>query len=169
MKKALLIGLLLLSVLTASAQIQRKFLGFTLGVTTKTQIVNNLKSRNIKIHSDQDDIYFENITFGGQQWSYVFISFVNGKMAKISFMKDDETTTLTHLKSIYDNLESSLNKKYYQYKTDTSGTIKYSDGTVDICLDCDDSNGYGSTVFLSLIYYHRPLMQKKFQQEEDEL
>ena len=169
MKKIISIVLLLVCVLTASAQIQRNFLGFTLGVTTKTQVYNYLKNHCYKFSKDDlDDGYkVENISFGGYQWTVAFITFHKNKLCSIEFYDSDDFRPQEFLEGSYKNLSTSLDKKYHFYLSEQSPNSKhYSDGVVKCVL----AYSYAmNAMMLSLSYYYMPLLRQKGIDEASEL
>ena len=57
--------------LCANAQIRDTFYGCKLGVTTKKQLLDNLKQLGHKIQYDKENncYYIENVTFAGERWN----------------------------------------------------------------------------------------------------
>lgn len=168
MKRTISICLLLLCVLAASAQIQRKFLGFTLGVTTKTQVYNYLKKHHYRFSRNelQDGFRVENVTFGGIKWSVTFVYFHKNRFHHIWFCDTDDFKPLHILESTYEELSLSLDKKYYKYKSKTNSNSKtYSDGVTKCYLDYSFQDG----MILSLTYSYLPLIKQEKIDNESEL
>lgn len=170
MKRTILIGLLFLCVLTASAQIQRNFMGFTLGESTKEQVYNELVKQNFDVWGDPNfDTYVVNghIPFAGYIWTTLSVSFYNDRLYNITFFDDDCSTEA--LIDKFNQIHLSLNKKYIDYLISDATTVKhYEDGDTHIMLQCDYSS-ISSKVQLSLTYVYMPLLKLKKSQEEDEL
>ncbi len=170
MKRTISICLLLLCVLSSSAQIQRNFLGFTLGESTKEQVYNELVKQNFDVWGDPNfDTYVVNdhIPFAGYIWTTLSVSFYNNRLYNITFIDGDSTTEALIDKFI--QINQSLNKKYIDYLISDATTVKhYEDSDTHIMLQCDYSS-ISSKVQLSLTYAYMPLLKLKKSQEEDEL
>lgn len=149
MKRTISILLLLLCVLTASAQIQRNFLGFTLGVTTKGQALNYLRNNNYNYESKDDGYIIRNVSFAGEKWKIASISFYDNRLVVIGFM--GRVSQKTPLANAFKSLVYRLNKKYSRYYIDGDLTQQhFSDGTVDVEVSI-------SAGFLMISYIYLPL------------
>lgn len=169
MKRIISIVLLLVCVLTASAQIQRNFLGFTLGVTTKTQVYNYLKTHHYKFTKQtyEDGYQVENVSFGGYHWTALFITFYKNKLSSVSFYDSDDFKPQELLEANYKYLSSSLDNKYYLYLSEQSSNEKhYTDGIVECALEYSYSM---NAMMLSLRYYYRPLLKQDMIDDDSEL
>lgn len=157
-----------LCTIIASAQIQRNILDFTLGVTTKTQVLNYIKSHhyNYSINADGNFVV-EKIKFAGQIWPIAFFSFYKGIFYDISFHNSDGDTPKETLDIKWNRLDYSLKRKYSGYIIESkNNSYIYSDNKTQVWSKYEYFNGRWA---LSLIYYDIQLSQQKIQSEEDEL
>jgi len=117
--------LILITSIDVSAQIQRKMLGLTLGVTKYSQTYNILKSQSYSIGSNavREQFIIDKVTVGGYYWDKIEIDFYKGILFSIKFSGNIDKRNCDYRK-----LESSLNNLYKQYKT----TEGYDDGTTII-------------------------------------
>lgn len=168
MKRIISIVLLLVCVLTASAQIQRNFLGFTLGVTTKSVVYNKYKhNKSLQINED-GDLRVSNITFAGQKWDLVLFKFANNKLQAVSFFSTEPNTTITEMDMAWNRLSENLLIKYGKYYRDssTSEHLMFTDGKTNLSLSYSVIEYYKG---LSLFYFDRKLFNQQTQKEFDEL
>lgn len=170
MKRIILIGLLLLNVLASSAQIQRKFLGFTLGSTSKTAVYNYLKTNHIKfIKNEEGEYCAEKVKFAGEIWEYVWFSFYNGKLYNVDFSISEYSKPIESMDLIYKRLDNSLSRKYaiyYDYNESTSERKVYRDNTIQISFLYRYFQGSKS---LSIMYTYLPILNSIVSSEDDEL
>ena len=162
-----LIAFLLCAVIT-TAQIQRKILDFTLGVTTKTQVLNYLKNHHFNYSLNEDGEYVvQKITFAGHNWPIAYFSFYKGKFYCVDFRDSDSFTPAETLELVWKRLNNSLNKKYSIYSISTKDDyIEFSDNKTNVSLDHRYSFG-GKT--LAIMYYDIYLVNQKYTCEESEL
>lgn len=169
MKKVFVIFLALIIGLSMSAQIQNKFLGFTLGSSTKSQVYNKYKNEKVFSVDEIGNIYVGDLVFAGQKWDITTFYFYHNKLESIQFC-DIETSTPRYLmQSIWKGLKTSLWDKYSDYFIENSQSefIHYSDGITDLVLSylnySPDEKG------LALRYYNHALRVIRMQAEEDDL
>lgn len=84
----------LLFVLSAQSQIQRSILGYTLGKTTKTELIKSLNSKGKQISKtkvDDDAIIVEHMKFGGIMWPNIFFMFYNNRLCAVNFIETGES------------------------------------------------------------------------------
>lgn len=173
MKKIVFVILILLVSLSCSAQINRTFLGVTLGVSTKQQVKTIMTQKGYTVTTDPDGSYSiiaDNISFGGGMWTYVSFKFVNGYLSEIWF-QNNERQSAVNLKVFFDKLKMSLDKKYAAYYFDlpmdnVSKCAHYDDGKTAILLAV---RNYHYLEYISIGYEDNALSKKKLQKEEDEL
>lgn len=135
MKKVLAIFLALIIGLSMSAQIQNKFLGFTLGTTTKSEVYNKYKNEKDLI-VEGDDIYVGDLKFAGQVWDITTFRFYNNRLMAIQFSITDRNTPESLMESTWEIFKGKLWNKYsdYYFTSSTSDFILYSDGNIDLTL-----------------------------------
>lgn len=153
----------------ATAQIQRKILDFTLGTTTKTQVLNYLKYHHHKYSINEDGvIVVEKIAFAGQNWPVAFFSFYKGKFYLVDFRDSDSFTPVETLNLIWKRLSNSLKKKYSNYSISSTedGALDFSDNKT--MLSSSYKYLFGS-LSLHIMYYDIYLFGQKNESEEDEL
>ena len=152
----------------ATAQIQRKILDFTLGVTTKTQVLNYLKRHHCHYSLNEDGEYVVNkISFAGHNWPIAYFSFYNGKFYCVDFRDSDGFTSTETLELVWKRFNNSLNKKYSIYSVSIKDDyIEFSDYKTNVSLDYRYSYGSKS---LSIMYYDIYLFKQKNKSEESEL
>ena len=87
MKRILFISVLTILSLSVAAQIQRKFMGQTLGESTKSSVYNELKDKKAyydKIDGDEV-ICIKDVRFGGYSWDYAVFKFCDNKLMTVFF------------------------------------------------------------------------------------
>ena len=106
----------------ASAQIERNILGFTLGSTTKSQVVASVKSNNIsysygfrdsystKARDEDTKISLYNVQYKGYTWDICVLEFINDKLGYISMWSNTRSAW-----SRFKELTKSFGEKYYFY------------------------------------------------------
>lgn len=169
----------------ANAQIQKNYLGLTLGTTTRNEVYQMYPNATRNWAGDMDiasypgseldmnttegepALNLHNIKFAGIDWDYVNCSFYQGKLCEVHFSSQDKTSY-----SSWEDLCTALSKKYGKYRKavhndDNKGYsyVVYSDDVTRIvaCL-------YGSRSkmgFYVLCYQHVNLFQKKYQKKLD--
>ncbi len=169
-RRTLLTLTLLLCTLVASAQIQRKFLGFTIGVTSKTTVYNYLRNNNIKFSKNEKDEYLaKKIKFAGEVWDYVWFSFYNGKLYNLDFYIDEDSTPIQTMDLIYNRLDYTLSNKYasyFDYNKSTSERKVYNDNITKITFRYEYIEGSKS---IAIMYTYLPLLNHKLSSDADEL
>lgn len=167
MKRTISICLLLLCVLASSAQMQRKFLDFTLGESTKTQVYKFLKRHHYEFseYSDKSGFLINDLKFAGYVWPFAIVKFHNNTFYGIAFY--DNKLDEKMLYSRFDLLDSSLKHKYSDFLIlDTKTKKQYTDGIVHASLQCE----YRSTDFLlSLTYLYIPILRQQNEEQESDL
>lgn len=141
MKRTIFICLLLLCVLTTSAQIQRTFFGCTLG-QSKSSVYSTLSHQGGYISEivSSETVFLKDKSFGGQIWSTLSFEFKYGKFYRFGALRyirgvDDFNLLLKALYEKYPN--------YYSHSRSTSMTRFFSDGRTSIKLWIEDRSGNG--------------------------
>ena len=167
-KRLYLLIFFLLCTVIASAQIQRKILDFTLGVSTKTQVLNYIKSHQYVYHLDEEgNFVVQRIKFAGENWSHARFCFYNEKLYLVSFRHNDRITLKENLDYIWDRLNDSLKKKYSDYIFESEkDSSSYFDNKTFLVFFYKQGLDVWS---ICLEYYDYKLFQQKDKLEEDEL
>lgn len=170
MKKIILTLLAGFVFFTSSAQIQRKILGFTLGVTPKSTVVQRMKAQGYIHTTDPDGAYiYNNVKFGSVMWSYVSISFYQNKLFQVWFQNNSIQSDYNTLKSQYQTLKITLDEKYGLYFDSeiSEGTnLYYSDNITNIMFSLRE---YRGTNYLSISYEDNVLKTSQKKSERNEL
>ena len=158
----------LLCMITATAQIQRRILGFTLGVTTKAQVLNYLKNHHYKYSLRKNgEQVASNITFAGYNWQDTYFSFYKGKLYCVDFRDDGEYTPEELLTEVWDRVKNSLNRKYSLYSISSKDdNIEFSDNKTYVGLKYKYIFGSKS---LSIMYFDIYLFNQCSNSEYNEL
>lgn len=104
--------------LCANAQIRDSFYGCKLGVTTKKQVLDNLKQLGHKCLYDKENkcYYIENVTFVGKQWDSCQFEFYKDTLSSVGFglQSDKEDVidvynqNIENVKTKYDKIECKM-------------------------------------------------------------
>lgn len=104
--------------LCVNAQIRDTFYGCKLGVTTKKQLLNNLKQLGHKCLYDKENkcYYIENVTFAGEQWGscqfkfykdiFYFVGF--GLQSDKEDVIDVYNRNIENVRTKYDKIEGKM-------------------------------------------------------------
>lgn len=142
----------LLFAITAKSQIQRTFFGFTLGKTTKTDLVKSLKEKGKKIlntNVNDETIRVNNLTFGGKKWPATFFMFYNNSLCVVSFTDTGEYSSEDKLDLDWENISKILSQKYSVYqKKNTKYEIEYNDNKTNLWTSNEPYNGYKSIILM---------------------
>jgi hypothetical protein len=170
MKKtiSLLLFFLLFS-LTVPAQIQRTFMGFTLGKTTKAQVANSLKMKRMTLDYESDGgLSTEGVRFENETWPYVYFGFYEDKLYMVQFFQSEDFVSTAYLEKLNDALNTMFAKKYLDYMSLNNPDDKmtrFNDGKTAIYY----SYGMGTeSMMISLSFYDNNLWDQKLDSEEDE-
>lgn len=124
MKKRILLFLIFCFCIVygVNAQIQRKIMDTEIGVSTKNDVANILKSKNIQFKESKDGIEAQNVTFANSKWEKVSFAIDADKLIGVMFMtKNIKEIDIEIIKSV-------LKKKYENYQmTDMSYMSAYFD------------------------------------------
>ena len=172
-RRFLILLFFVINAICANAQIQRSFMDFTLGVSTKTQIENQLKARHKKYRIVNDNcIAIENVNFGGLFWPTTYVRFYKNTFYYITFsVTAYDLGGLDVFDYYWGNLSSLLRRKYNNYimkQNDTS--YYYTDMKTDLMLYTDyERESVGLVKYMNLVYYDRKLDAKQSIKEMNEL
>ncbi len=165
MKKTLLFILAGLMALSMQGQIQRTFMGQTLGVSTKSEVLKSLEYKGAfeQIISGEQTVCIKDIRFGGHLWGMITFNFYNGKLMNVSLIDFNENASMPNYMDKWDEIIRKLDSKYNLYKaTDNEKLKSYKDNITTIML----SKELGT---ISLSYIDDELMRLFIQAETDEL
>ena len=146
--------------LTVSAQIQRQFMGQTLGESTKSEVFKGLEDKGaFNDHTIvEETISVNNIRFGGYTWSVAMFMFYENKLITVLFLDFEDSSKIK-----WDGLVNKLSSKYEKYKTDDVDNSKtYIDERTYLNIRTNDGR-------ITLGYSDLELAKKKNHDEEDEL
>ncbi len=166
-----LLFLMLVICIASSAQITNKILGLTLGVSTRTQVLQAISDNKLHIRERGTDIIActsNSFEFGGYSWSFITFNFYKGKLYAIAFLTDRYPTCREN----FSGLTIALKEKYEKYLTrnDSYGNgdrwVEYDDGKTTVSLSFDfRNNRYNG----GLLYCDKRLMDMKSQKDKSEL
>lgn len=160
MKKILFTLILSLLTLTMSAQIQRKFLGNTLAVSTITQVKANMAKKGYKATANKDYIVYSNVTFAGLECEKAIFFFHNNKFCMISFILN-ESYNKDQFKGQFESISNSLFEKYSPYNSvNQDDSVAFEDNATFVSLSPSNNNKKGIYIF-SLAYFDKKLMIEK--------
>ena len=167
MKRYLTILLALVIGLSMSAQIQRTFLGFTLGTTTKSEVYEKYKG-NDNFSEDKDGGYsVTNIEFAGQKWDIANFDFSDDLLLSVHFSMLSMFTSESILDSVWENLRLKLMEKYGDYNYfSTSEYLLFKDDATKLSITNSYAGGYK---VLLIKYTDSALKDKQTQVNDSEL
>ena len=118
MKRLVLLFIAFSLFLCANAQIRSSFYGCKLGVTTKGQLLDNLKQLGHKCLYDKENkcYYIENVIFVGKQWGTCQFKFYKDTLYSIGFgLQSDKdevidiyNRNIENIKTKYDKIEGKM-------------------------------------------------------------
>lgn len=179
MKRFLLSLVLLLVVITVSAQIQRTFLGCTLGVSTKAFVKNAMTKKGYRLKRiDENEKYvYQNVKFIEYTCKEVCFSFYAGKLLSIDFFMESQiNNNYRNLPELeFKELRSILDAKYSAYKEDeqfyddyvSNWYCRYWD--VNTYINLQIYNRFSVERLLGLSYIDLGLVKKRKQDSSDEI
>ncbi len=169
MKNIVTVLILCFSFIFANAQIQRTFLGNTLGVTTWNNAKSTLSQKGLEIidcNQQAGTILVGNVTFSSYPCEFATLYFHNGLFYKIFFfIKCAELES--DILPVYNNFKKKLKNKYSSYITsDDDGSIMFEDKVSFIYLGHSYSNNLYDT---GLIYADKKIDNQRKQADNNEL
>lgn len=151
--------------LCANAQIRDTFYGCKLGVTTKGQLLDNLKQLGHKCLYDKENkcYYTENVTFAGRQWDTCQFEFYKDTLSSVGFgiksykeeVIDIYNQNIENVRTKYGNIEGKMIHDNQNRKQ-----CCFDDGITILSIDYVIEEGN----FASLIYHSKKLI---FQEDKD--
>lgn len=170
MKKLSFIVISLLISICASAQIQRNFFGFTLGETTKSEVIKYFKSKKYKMNeSDDETLILTDLKFAGHTWPFSAISFYNGKLNRVYFADNETYTPIHTLDLVWEDFLIKISQKYsdyYQINLSNDESKVYYDDSTRFSMDYIVFQGYKG---LSLMYTDRKLLDEERDDDANDL
>lgn len=176
MKRFLLSLVLSLVVITVSAQIQRTFLGCTLGVSTKAFVKNAMTKKGYRLKRiDENEKYvYQNVKFIEYTCKEVCFSFYAGKLLSIDFFMENQ---INHNlpEPEFKELRSILDAKYSAYKEDEQFYYHYVRDwycrywDVNTYINLQIYNRFSVERLLGLSYINLGLAKKRKQDISDEI
>ena len=170
MKKLLFTLILSLLTLTMSAQIQRRFLGCTLGVSTPAQVKANMAQKGYRTPdtSNKGCYIYDNVNFAGFSNTQAYFYFYKNKLYLVSFILDHSFLG-DSFDSQIDLLREMLLKKYssYVFKSDYYDLVLNDNKTTNTLkrMFLNDTGLY----ILTLMYMDDKLSDEKEKSNSDEL
>lgn len=130
--------------LCLNAQIQRSFLGCSLGKTTRTEVKKQFNSKGVKVLTDSPgDFVVARQEFAGIKWKEIHFMFINGTLYNVVFTNGNKDDKDGILKTLKDYLDKSLLEKYSAYsgKDKRNGKAFFYDGQTRVSTDYEYHNG----------------------------
>ena len=170
MKRLLLLLIAFSLFLCANAQIRDSFYGCKLGVTTKKQVLDNLKQLGHKIQYDKENncYYIENVTFAGEQWDTCQFDFYKDTLYFVGFgLKSDKDKVINvynrnieNVKTKYDKVEGKMIRD-----NQNSKLCYFDDGIVILSIgyNIEEDN------YVSLIYQSKKLINQMDEDAYDDI
>ena len=171
MKKILIIFVSLFFVnLCLSSQIQRKFYDFTLGQTSKSEVVNYFKAKQIEIVDNKENsVAVRNVRFGGYEWPFSAFRFYNNKLVFVYFSNDEQSNSKESLSKTWEHLVTIIDKKYSNFfvsKTSSENILFYNDNITNVQLKYTVFEGIEA---ITLSYADNQLLSEECKEDENEL
>lgn len=155
MKRLLLLFITFSLFLCANAQIRDSFFGCKLGVTTKKQLLDNLKQLGHKCLYDKENkcYYIENVTFVGKQWDSCQFEFYKDTLSFVGFgfhsnkedVIDVYNRNIENVKTKYDKIEGKMISDNQNNKL-----CYFDDGIIVLSISYDiKEDNYASLIYQS--------------------
>ena len=168
-KQLLLLVLALLCSLSMSAQIQRKFFGQTLGVSTENDVIEYFEGKGIDVtRASLTSVEVEDMKFGGYMWSTVVFDFLEDKLATVFFINDEND--IPSAKERWNDLNEKIKEKYKLYyipNRSSEPSKMYMDNETSVFLRKEVFEEKKEV--LSLVYGDIKMLFDRLQKDEDEL
>lgn len=158
--------IILLSLLTLniSAQIQRLFLGNTLGVSTYDQVRYNMYDKGYQTLEDHRNNYisYRDVRFAGYTSKEAYFYFYDKNFYMVTFIIKETDNT----KDTFDSLKGKLQNKYPNHKVDEEeNVVTFHDNTTLLVLRNNTSKEEISNKYSSLTYIDLNLSKKRIDDE----
>lgn len=114
MRKIIFSLVMVMVSLCASAQLPRVFLGFTLGETSKEQVLEKLRKKGAEIKED-GSVMIKKQKYDKVTWDNVRLEFNDNKLFKVLFCVDSSLHSSSSLDAIFEKAGSTLRIPYGDY------------------------------------------------------
>jgi len=156
--------------LGVSAQIQRHFFDFELGVTSMSKVFNYFKNQGNDVYQPHNDaLMVAKVRFGGNSWGYAIFTFFNDKLVEVIFSESDERSSKEMIETLWDTFNTRFYNKYSEYydiSISTENTKFFFDSNTALMIGFYNNKTETS---LMIRYYDNKLHDAKSKSEEDEL
>lgn len=155
MKRLLLFLIAFSLFLCANAQIRDAFYGCKLGVTTKKQLLDNLKELGYKYMYDNENkcYYVENVIFVGKQWDSCQFHFYKDTLSYIGFgLQSDKEEVIDVYNQNIENARTKYDKIEGKMSRDdpNSKQCYFDDGVIVLSIGYNiEENNYASLIYQS--------------------
>ena len=166
MKKVVLLLIMLVLVLNASAQLQRQFWGQELGKATKSEVLSSLESKGAFLTniSGSEVVFIKNVRFGGFSWGMAVFYFCDNILCRVMFSDfSDSYVNEEQCEIKWKELTKKFSIKYSEYsKRNEIDCKSFGDDKTVVMIICKNN-----TVCLG--YSDFELENKRMDNEDDEL
>jgi hypothetical protein len=170
MKKLGFIFVLTLFVnICATAQIQRHFFDFTLGVTTQKEVSKYFEKNGKELINIDDEYIVDNVKFAGNIWTCAAFYFHEGKLMRVIFLDNENSSSNQGLDSLWKRLSNTISDKYSSYyneKVSKENYLVYDDDQTIVVLHYETFEGRKS---ISIMYNDRDLCDKVREEMNNDL
>lgn len=155
MKRLVLLFIAFSLFLCANAQIRDSFFGSKLGVTTKKQLLDNLKQLGYKSLYDKENkcYYIKNVTFVGKQWDSCQFHFYKDTLSYVGFgLQSDKEEVIDVYNQNIENARTKYDKIEGKMSRDdpNSKQCYFDDGIVVLSIGYNiEEDNYASLIYQS--------------------
>lgn len=155
MKRLVLLFIAFSLFLCANAQIRDSFFGSKLGVTTKKQLLDNLKQLGYKSLYDKENkcYYIKNVTFVGKQWDSCQFHFYKDTLSYVGFgLQSDKEDVIYVYNQNIENVKTKYGKIEGKMISDNqdSKLCYFDDGIVVLSIGYNiEEDNYASLIYQS--------------------
>lgn len=155
MKRLVLLFIAFSLFLCANAQIRDSFFGSKLGVTTKKQLLDNLKQLGYKSLYDKENkcYYIKNVTFVGKQWKSCQFKFYKDTLYFVGFgLQSDKEDVIYVYNQNIENVKTKYGKIEGKMISDNqdSKLCYFDDGIVVLSIGYNiEEDNYASLIYQS--------------------
>lgn len=155
MKRLVLLFIAFSLFLCANAQIRYSFFGSKLGVTTKKQLLDNLKQLGYKSLYDKENkcYYIKNVTFVGKQWDSCQFHFYKDTLSYVGFgLQSDKEDVIYVYNQNIENVKTKYGKIEGKMISDNqdSKLCYFDDGIVVLSIGYNiEEDNYASLIYQS--------------------
>lgn len=155
MKRLVLLFIAFSLFLCANAQIRDSFFGSKLGVTTKKQLLDNLKQLGYKSLYDKENkcYYIKNVTFVGKQWDSCQFHFYKDTLSYVGFgLQSDKEDVIYVYNQNIENVKTKYGKIEGKMISDNqdSKLCYFDDGIVVLSIGYNiEEDNYASLTYQS--------------------